>query len=79
MVPLAGNQAVCVGIMSYDGQLNFGLVGDYDGLNDLDVLADDLAAEIAELSGSRPKPRRKPKAERPKPGTKARERARSGA
>ena len=31
MVPLAKNQGVCVGIMSYDGQVNFGLIGDYDG------------------------------------------------
>ena len=30
MVPLAKRQALCVGIMSYDGQVNFGLIGDYD-------------------------------------------------
>ena len=30
MVPLARRQALCVGIMSYDGQVNFGLIGDYD-------------------------------------------------
>ena len=30
LVPLARRQALCVGIMSYDGQVNFGLVGDYD-------------------------------------------------
>ena len=28
MVPLAKNQAICVGIMSYDGAINFGLIGD---------------------------------------------------
>ena len=36
MVPLAKRQALCVGIMSYDGQVNFGLIGDYDAMADLD-------------------------------------------
>ena len=49
MVPLAKNQGVCVGIMSYDGQVNFGLIGDYDGMPDLDDLTRDLEASIAEL------------------------------
>ena len=49
MVPLAKNQAVCVGIMSYDGQVNFGLIGDYDAMGDLDDLAEDLHASIDEL------------------------------
>ena len=49
MVPLAKNQGICVGIMSYDGQVNFGLIGDYDGMPDLDELARDLEASIAEL------------------------------
>jgi diacylglycerol O-acyltransferase len=50
MVPLAHRQALCVGIMSYNGQLNFGLIGDYDGMPDLERLADDLEDSIAELS-----------------------------
>jgi WS/DGAT/MGAT family acyltransferase len=49
MVPLAKNQGVCIGVMSYDGQVNFGLIGDYDGLPDLEDLAEDLEASIAEL------------------------------
>jgi WS/DGAT/MGAT family acyltransferase len=49
MVPLAKNQGVCVGIMSYDGQINFGLIGDYDAMPDLDDLADDLDASLEEL------------------------------
>ena len=49
MVPLAKRQAVCVGIMSYDGQVNFGLIGDYDAMPDLDDLAADLEASIDEL------------------------------
>jgi diacylglycerol O-acyltransferase / wax synthase len=57
MVPLAKNQGVCVGIMSYDGQVNFGLIGDYDGMPDLEDLAQDLEDSIAELleaAGGRP-------------------------
>jgi diacylglycerol O-acyltransferase / wax synthase len=58
MVPLAKRQAVCFGIMSYDGQVNFGLIGDYDAMTDLDLLAGDLQTSLDELSeatGSRPK------------------------
>ncbi len=61
MVPLARNQAVCFGIMSYDGNVDFGLIGDYDALPDLDELATDLEASISELSkatgGEKPKRR----------------------
>jgi len=49
MVPLAANQAVCFGIMSYNGGVNFGLVGDYDSMPDLDGLLDDLQESLAEL------------------------------
>jgi diacylglycerol O-acyltransferase / wax synthase len=57
MVPLAKNQGVCIGVMSYDGQVNFGLIGDYDGLPDLEDLAKELEASIGELieaAGGRP-------------------------
>src|SRR6201996_4690687 len=49
MVPLAANQALGIAIMSYDGQLNFGLNADYDALADVERLATDLADAIAEL------------------------------
>ncbi len=49
MVPLAENTALGIALMSYNGQLNFGLVSDYDALSDLDVLAEELASAIAEL------------------------------
>jgi diacylglycerol O-acyltransferase / wax synthase len=60
MVPLAQKQAVCVGIMSYDGQIHFGLIGDYDAMADLDSMALDLEASIDHLSSAVPK--RKPRA-----------------
>jgi WS/DGAT/MGAT family acyltransferase len=50
MVPLAKRQAVCVGIMSYNGQINFGLIGDYDAMPNLDRLAGDLDNAISELA-----------------------------
>jgi WS/DGAT/MGAT family acyltransferase len=50
MVPLAPNQALGIAIMSYNGTINFGLVGDYDLMSDLDELAGDLQASLAELA-----------------------------
>ena len=50
LVPLARRQALCVGIMSYDGQVDFGLVGDYDAMADLDSFGLDLEGAIAKLS-----------------------------
>jgi diacylglycerol O-acyltransferase / wax synthase len=50
VVPLAHNQALGIAIMSYDGRLAFGLLGDYDAMPDLEVLADDLRDAIAALS-----------------------------
>ena len=52
MVPLARRQALCVGIMSYDGQVNFGLIGDYDAMADLDSFALDLEGAIAEMAAT---------------------------
>ena len=58
MVPLAGNTALGIAIMSYNGQLNFGLSGDYDALADIDVLADELREAIEEIisAGAGPQP-----------------------
>jgi diacylglycerol O-acyltransferase len=54
MVPLARRQALCVGIMSYNGQVNFGLVGDYDAMADLDSFALDLEAATEETIATAP-------------------------
>jgi WS/DGAT/MGAT family acyltransferase len=65
MVPLARRQALCVGIMSYNGQVNFGLVGDYDAMADLDSFALDLEAAIEEVIATAPeKKARKPRAKK---------------
>jgi diacylglycerol O-acyltransferase len=52
LVPLARRQALCVGIMSYNGQVDFGLVGDYDAMEDLESFGLDLEGAIAELTGA---------------------------
>ena len=60
MVPLARRQALCVGIMSYNGQVNFGLIGDYDAMADLDSFALDLEAAVREtVATAAPKPKRR--------------------
>ena len=51
MVPLAKGQGIGVALLSYDGAINFGVVGDFDLLWDLDDFADDLRESLAELAG----------------------------
>jgi WS/DGAT/MGAT family acyltransferase len=46
---LPREHALAVAIMSYDGGIDFGLLGDYDALRDLDELAEDVEASLAEL------------------------------
>ena len=58
MVPLAHRQAICFGIMSYNGGINFGLIGDYDAMPDLDEMAADLEASLDELVNAATSPRR---------------------
>jgi diacylglycerol O-acyltransferase / wax synthase len=49
-VPLAPRQSLGIAIMSYNGRLNFGLLGDFDAMPDLEGLGTDLEAAIDELS-----------------------------
>jgi WS/DGAT/MGAT family acyltransferase len=46
---LPENHALAIGIMSYNGQMNFGLLGDYDALPDIDAISDSIAEELATL------------------------------
>ena len=55
MVPLARRQALCVGIMSYNGEVDFGLVGDYDAMADLDSFGLDVEAAVKEMLATVPK------------------------
>jgi diacylglycerol O-acyltransferase / wax synthase len=56
-VPLSPqNHALSIGMLSYDGRIYFGIVGDRDTLPDLD----DLAAALRESLREQPVPRRRP-------------------
>ena len=46
---LPHDHALAIAILSYDGAVNFGLIGDHDALPDLKAIADGIAAEIARL------------------------------
>jgi WS/DGAT/MGAT family acyltransferase len=50
MVPLAKGQGIGVALLSYDGAMNFGVVGDFDLLWDLDEFSADLYDSLAELA-----------------------------
>jgi diacylglycerol O-acyltransferase len=46
---LPPNHALFVAIMSYNGGVNFGLLADYDAMDDVDVVAEGVERAIAEL------------------------------
>ena len=46
---LPPEQALFIAIMSYNGEINFGLLGDYDALYDLEGISQGIEAAIAEL------------------------------
>lgn len=46
---LPKHHALAIAIMSYNGELNYGLLGDYDALPDLDVITDGIEASLEEL------------------------------
>ena len=48
-VPLAGQVRLGVAIFSYDGEVNFGITGDYDSTEDIDVLAGGIEDGMAQL------------------------------
>jgi len=49
VVPLARGQGLSIGMTSYDGRVFFGLNADRDSVGDVDVLADLIEQEVAEL------------------------------
>lgn len=48
-VPIAGHVRIGVAIFSYDGELSFGVTGDYDEAADIDVLCDGIERSMHEL------------------------------
>jgi WS/DGAT/MGAT family acyltransferase len=71
-VPLTQGQQLCIGILSYNGRLGFGLLSDFDALPDLDQVAADLEHAIDELAAAAgvltptPRGRRRPASRRKK-------------
>jgi diacylglycerol O-acyltransferase len=51
-VPLGGQIRIGLAIFSYDGQVNFGITGDYDSAQDLDVLAQGIEEGMKQLGKS---------------------------
>ncbi|MGZ6777263.1 MAG: WS/DGAT domain-containing protein [Blastococcus sp.] len=49
MAFLAPEHTLAIGIMSYHGQVTYGLIADADAVPDLDVLARHLEEALAEL------------------------------
>ncbi len=49
IVPLAAEHAIGIAILSYAGQLTFGLCADRSTMTDLDVLRDGIASSLSEL------------------------------
>ncbi len=49
LAPLARRQALCIAVMSYNGKMNFGLLGDFDAMPDLRVVANGITESLQEL------------------------------
>jgi len=67
-VPLAEMQGLAIAVISYNGKMNFGLIGDYDALSDLRALTDYIQDAIDELLGTATLREEKPKDELKDPG-----------
>jgi WS/DGAT/MGAT family acyltransferase len=69
VLPLARRQALGIAVMSYNGKLGFGLLGDYDALPELESLATRVRRAIAALGraagASAPPSRRRAKTQTP--------------
>jgi hypothetical protein len=50
LVPLGNNMNLGIAIVSYNGTIDFGLVGDFDALHDLDDLGEMFGAALRELA-----------------------------
>ncbi|MHB1808387.1 MAG: WS/DGAT/MGAT family O-acyltransferase [Solirubrobacteraceae bacterium] len=46
---LPQHHALAIAIMSYDGEMNFGLLGDFDALPEIDTIGEQIEAELANL------------------------------
>jgi WS/DGAT/MGAT family acyltransferase len=65
---LPRNHALAIAIMSYDGGIDYGLLGDYDALPDIDIIAEGIEEGLNELLAAARAPGRSRARRRPKPG-----------
>jgi WS/DGAT/MGAT family acyltransferase len=49
VVPIVGNTALGIALMSYNGKMCWGILGDYDAAADIGVLAEGIEKSLAEL------------------------------
>jgi diacylglycerol O-acyltransferase / wax synthase len=49
---LPEDHALAIAVMSYNGGIDFGLLADYDAMEDVDAIADGLSASLDELLGA---------------------------
>jgi diacylglycerol O-acyltransferase / wax synthase len=76
---LPKNHALAVAIMSYNGGIDYGLLGDYDALPDIDVIAQGIDESLAELLDAMPRGRSRPsRPSRPAPTASGDGAARNG-
>jgi diacylglycerol O-acyltransferase len=68
---LPPHQALAIAIVSYNGEITFGLLADYDSMEDVDEIAEGISAAIAELDEAA-RDSEAPSAERKRTGTPAR-------
>src|SRR4051794_2750961 len=58
---LPENHALAIAIMSYNGHINFGLLADYDSMEDVDVICEGIEEAIGELAEAAKERRRSAK------------------
>ena len=66
VVPLARRQALGIAVMSYDGNLGFGLLADFDALPDLESMVGDFEWAIDSLSRAAGVRRKRRRAKKPR-------------
>ena len=66
---LPENHALAIAIMSYNGGINFGLLADYDSMEDVDLIADGLSQSLDELLEAAERSRREPRPTSRRPPT----------
>jgi diacylglycerol O-acyltransferase / wax synthase len=62
---LPPHQALFVAIMSYNGGMNFGLLADYDSMDDIEVIADGIERALGDLANAADEAQRAQAAEEP--------------